>query len=143
MEVLISGGYIILPQLLPQPLDMLCCLFSVYDLLIAGREKAVAWHHGQTQAGRGELRQVHHKGAEGDLLGLLQERGQEGSPGGLPHPGRLPDRLHPPQLRALPPPARVGRVPRGGADHQGVHAGGHHSRPQVARGVRAGLLQVL
>jgi len=31
-------------------------------------------------------------------------------------------------------------VPRAGADHQGVHAGGDHHRPALAGGVRAGLL---
>ncbi len=55
----------------------------------------------------------------------------------------LPDGVDPPELGPVPPAARVGRLSRGGADHQGVHEGGHHHRPQVVGGVRARLLPLL
>ena len=38
--------------------------------------------------------------------------------------GGGPARVHPPLERHLPAPAAVGGLPRAGADHQGVHAGG-------------------
>ena len=47
--------------------------------------------------------------------------------GGLPHPGGQPDRLDPPLLLALPPPAGVGRLPRGRPDNQGIHERGTHT----------------
>ena len=49
----------------------------------AGRAQTALGHHGSAQAGRGELWQEHDAGAEGHLFGLLPQRGQEGSAGGL------------------------------------------------------------
>ena len=54
----------------------------------------------------------------------------------------LLDGVDPPEQRVVPPPAGVGGVPRGGPDHQGIHAGGNHHRPQVAGRVCPRLFQV-
>ena len=48
---------------------------------VAGHPQAAARHHGPPQAGRRLLRQVDHARPEGNLLGVLQKRRQEGPAG--------------------------------------------------------------
>ena len=97
----------------------------------------------QTQTRHGIVRQGECACSEGDLQWLLPECSQEGPPGGVPYSGRQPGGIHSPVECTVQPPAGVGGVPRAGPDHQGVHARGHHNRPQVAGRVRTCLLQVL
>jgi hypothetical protein len=73
---------------------------------------------------------------------IFPERRKEGSNGRLPHFGGLADGLHSPFIVAVSSAARMGRLPRGRPDDEGVHAGGDGHRSQVVGRVRPGLLQV-
>ena len=64
----------------------------------------------QAQAGRGLLWEGHGARAEGNLQWLLQERRQEGPPGGLPDPHRPAGGLHPPLQCLVQPTTRVVRI---------------------------------